>query len=78
MDNGTIYLICIYGLFSLNLLVREPTRVTIKSSSIIDHIATDCGNNIMKSGVHEIILSDHVLAYCIRNQNGAIEKGAIK
>ena len=71
------HLTCLYGLFGLNQLVREPTRVAVNSSSTIDHIATNCANNIIKSGVHDISLSDHFMVYCIRKQNGAIEK-AIK
>ena len=55
--------------------MRESTRVTINSSSIIDHIATSCASNIMKSGVHKISSSDHFIVYCICKQNGVIEKG---
>ena len=52
----------------------EPTRVTVNSFSIIDHIATNCANNIIKSEVHKISLSDHFIVYCVRKPNGTIEK----
>ena len=74
INNDTRHLICLYGLFSLNQLVWEPTRVNVSSSFIIDHIATNCSNNIIKSGVHKISLSDRFMVYCICKRNGAIEK----
>ena len=49
IDNDTKHMTCLYGLFSLSQLMREPIRVTVNSSSIIDHIATDCANSIIKS-----------------------------
>ena len=47
----------------------------LDDSSIIDHIATTCARNIIKSGVHEVSMSDHYMVYCIRKHNGAVEKG---
>ena len=47
---------------------------TLDTSSIIDHIATTCARNIVKSGVHEVSMSDHYMVYCIRKFNGAVEK----
>ena len=64
----------LYELFSFKQLVEEPTRVTLTASSIIDHIATTCARNIVKSGVHEVSMSDHYMVYCIRKFNGAVEK----
>ena len=55
-------------------LVMEPTRVTLTTTSIIDHIATTCAGNIVGSGVHKISMSDHYMIYCIRKFNGAVEK----
>ena len=40
----------LYDLFSLKELIEEPTRVTLNSSTIIDHVATTCARNITKSG----------------------------
>ena len=54
--------------------MREPTRVTVNFSSIIDHIATDFANSIIKSLVHELSFSDHFMVYFIRKLNGAIKK----
>ena len=74
IDNDTRHLTCLYGLFSFNQLVRESTRVTANSFSIIDHVATNCTNNIIKSGVHRISLSEHFIVYCVRKLNGTIGK----
>ena len=57
----------LYDLFGMTQLIKEPTRVTLDSSTLIDHIATTNCNNIAESGVLEICLSDHHLAHRIRN-----------
>ena len=75
MDNDTRHVTSLYELFSFSQLIREPTRVTFNTSSLIDHIATNCARNIIKSGVHEVSMSDHYMVYCIRKFNGAVEKG---
>ena len=72
IDNETKHLFSLYELFNFEQLINEPTRVTLNTSTIIDHIATTCARNILKSGVHEISLSDHFLVYCIRKFNGAV------
>ena len=75
MDNNAKHMADIYELFSFKQLVEEPTRVTLETATLIDHIATTCARNIVKTGVHEVSLSDHFLVYCIRKFNGAVEKG---
>ena len=63
-----------YEPFSFKQLIKEPTRVTLDTAMVIDHVATTCPRNIMKSGVHEVSLCDHYMVYCIRKFNGAVEK----
>ena len=65
----------IYELISFKQLVEEPTRVKLSTSSIIDHVATKCARNILKSAVHEVSISDHHMVYCICKFNGVVEKG---
>ena len=65
----------LYELFTFNQLIKGPTRVTLDTSSIIGHIATTCARNIIKSGMHDVSMSDHYMVYCIRKFNGAVEKG---
>ena len=47
VDNDTKHLCDIYELFSFKQLINEPTRVTLSSSTIIDHIATTAAGNIV-------------------------------
>ena len=75
LDNNAKHMAGIYELFSFKQLDGEPTRVTLETATLIDHIATTCARNIVKTGVHEVSLSDHFLVYCIRKFNGAVEKG---
>ena len=74
MDNNSKNMLDLYELFSFKQLVEEPTRVTLTTSSIIDHIATTCPRNIVKSGVHEDSMSDHYMVYSICKFNGVLEK----
>ena len=64
----------IYDICSLKQLMKEPTRATCSSSTLIDHVTTSCSRNIIESGVHEVAMSDHYMVYCIRKFNGAIER----
>ena len=75
IDNNCKHMLDLYELFSFKQLVEEPTRVTLTTSSIIDHIATTRARNIVKSGVYKVSLSDHYMVYCIRKFNRAVEKG---
>ena len=43
----------------LSQLVRNPTRTTETSSSLIDHIYTNCEENISRVHVGNFSLSDH-------------------
>ena len=61
IDNDSKHMLDLYELFSFKQLIGGPTRVTLTTSSTIDHIATTCARNIVKSGVHEISLSDHYM-----------------
>ena len=74
VDNNSKHMLDLYELFSFKHLVEEPTRVTLTTSSIIDHITTTCARNIVKSGVHEVSMSDHYMIYCIHKFSGAVEK----
>jgi len=52
--------------FSLKEIIQEPTRVTSTTSSLLDHILTNCGWKISQKGVIDVGLSDHQLIYCTR------------
>ena len=63
----------LYELFDMKQIIKEPTRVTLDSSTLIDHIATTNCNNITESGVLKICLSDHYLVYCVRKLRGGVK-----
>ena len=49
----------IYELYQLSQLINEPTRVTLTSSSLIEHIVTNTPEKISHSGVVHTGISDH-------------------
>ena len=61
-------------LFSFKQLLNKPTRVTLSSSTTIDHIPTTAINNIVQSGVFETSMSDHFMVFCVRKFRGAQKK----
>ena len=52
--------------FSLIQILRQPTRITCSSSSLIDHIITNAQDKISQSGIIDLGISDHQLIYCTR------------
>ena len=65
----------LYQLFSFKQLIDEPTRVTLTSSTLIDHIVTTSIDNILESGVHTLSLSGHYMVFCKCNLNGVVGGG---
>ena len=49
-DSNSRHLLNLYQLFSLKQIIKEPTRVTLTTLTVIDHIATTCTDNILDSG----------------------------
>ena len=58
---NTQTLLNIADIYNLKQLIREPTRITPSSSTLIDLIFTSHLNNISCSGVSHISISDHSL-----------------
>ena len=50
----------------LKQLIKHPTRITCHTSTLIDHIITNCEEKVTQSGVINNSLSDHQLIFCIR------------
>ena len=65
-DSSTKKLIFLSALYNLEQLIKEPTRVTSTSSSLIDLVFTNQPNNISNSGVIDLGLSDHSLIYAVK------------
>ena len=72
LPNNINRLADLYNSFGLTQLISEPTRETIDTSTIIDHIAVNVECNIIESGVLKLALSDHHLVYAIRKFRGNI------
>ena len=53
-------------LFDLKQLIKCLTRVTCKSSSILDHVLASFPDSFSRSGVINGGISDHQLIYCTR------------
>ena len=56
----------ILKLFGINQLIKDHTRVTKKSSTIIDHVLCNTRQKISQSGVIPVGVSDHYLTFCTR------------
>ena len=51
---------------SLTQMITEPTRVTVNSTTLIDHILGSNPSGIAKSGCLDLGISDHLLVYVIK------------
>ena len=56
----------LYELYQLSQLIDKPTRVTMTTSSLIDHIVTNTPEKISDSGVIHTSISNHSLEFAIR------------
>ena len=60
------YLLKMLNLYQLHQLIKEPTRVTPASKTLIDLVITIKPGNYLKSGVLHIGISDHSMIYACR------------
>ena len=65
-DNSTNILSNIAEVYGLDQLITEYTRITDKSSTLIDLIFTNTPDRVVCSGVSHIGISDHGLVYAFR------------
>ena len=65
-DNSTNILSNIAEVYGLDQLITEYTRITDKSSTLIDLIFTNTPDRVVCSGVSHIGISDHSLVYAYR------------
>ena len=68
------HMIDLYEEYGLKQLIKEPTRETLRTSTLIDHVAVSEPRNIVDSGVLKIAMSDHYMVYCVRKFRGAWRK----
>ena len=74
-DSNSRNILNLYQLFCLKQLINEPTRVTLTTSTFIDHIATTCTDNILDSGVHKVSLSDDYKVFYKRKLKAVVDVG---
>ena len=53
-------------IYGLEQMINEPTRITDKSSTLIDLCITNSPANVVNSGVLHLSISDHSLVYMVR------------
>ena len=51
---------------SLTEIIKNATRITETSSSLLDHILTNSTDKIAQSGIINVGLSDHQMIFCPR------------
>ena len=66
LPNNIKHLMDLYNSFGVRQLIEKPTRETIDTSTLIDHIAVSNDRNIIESGVLNLGFSDHYLVNAIR------------
>ena len=54
------------SLHGLVQVITSPTRITVETSTLIDHILTNSVDKISQYGVLNVSLSDHQAIYCTR------------
>ena len=62
----------------LSQLVNQPTRVTINTSTLIDHIYSSHEDNLSKVSVCKIGISDHFAVVCNRKLNSSYKNNSHK
>ena len=66
LDNTTKHIKRIYDAFGLTSLIKEPTRTTSDTQTLIDHAITNRPDLVAGSGVIPCGVSDHDVIYIIR------------
>ena len=64
----------LYRVYQMKQLIKEPTRSTVTSATIIDHFATNKPNLIRNSGVFATGFSDHDMIFGIRKVSSRINR----
>ena len=67
LDYHTGKLLSFSSLYELTQVISEPTRITKSTSTLTDFILTNTLEHILSSGVISSGISDHNLAYAVRN-----------
>ena len=74
-DNDVRQLKSIADIYGLHQLIKEPTPITGKSSTLLDLIYTNCPERVVCSGVAHDSISDHSLVYVYHKLSIDLPKG---
>jgi len=66
IDNNTKHLLELSESYQYTQLIKEPTRITNNSSTLIDLFLTNEPKKIASTGVMVLGISDHNLIYAIK------------
>ena len=69
LTSGCKQLKSLFRTLSFTQLIDSPTRITKDTSTLLDLIATNCPQNVSKSGVISSGFSDHEMIFFIRKIN---------
>ena len=72
--NAAVQMASIYDTFGLTQLIQDPTRETLDTATLIDHVASTHPENIPESEVLKVAFSDHYAVYCIRKYMGTFKR----
>ena len=56
-------------MFGLKQIIKSPTRITCRNTSLIDHILASIPSQVSQHGVINVSVSDHQPIYCTRKIN---------
>ncbi len=73
IPNCTSHLLDFYNSFGLKQLITEPTRETLDTATIIDHVSVSHPTNAVESGVVKTCISDHYLVYVTHKFRGSVK-----
>lgn len=68
-DENKNALLNVFDIYGLTQLIKEPTRITQTSQTLLDLCITNFPDKISKSGIIHVGISDHSLIYAIRKSN---------
>ena len=65
-------------MFGLKLIIKSPTCITCRNTSLIDLILASIPSRFSQHGVINVSVSDHQLIYCTRKINKIKTRGVHK
>ena len=74
-DDNTRHIKRIFNTYEFKQMIKEATRTTSDTESLIDHIATNGPDRIASGGVIPCGISDHDVVYAVTTMRIPIVRG---